>query len=352
MEEIEETHVMIQQMEELLAATPEDAELLQALSDLYDILNKQLSQANTNQQQPEEQELYDTEWESIAEELLINGSIVLYRSQEETGEQWKTGQITQRLDGPQWQVCTLESTIITVGLQDIRPFQQDNSTDHSDNESITELNSQQEEEHDDQFDIVPKHWGGWEAHSTGFASKMMSKMGYVPGQGLGVSGQGRLEPIEAQLNVKGKHRQSNSNMNRPGLGLTFKKQPKKKKNKEKAVEKEEEVDMFGFMDTLLSNKQFKQPEKPSSSSSPSVLPSTHREANKSLAKLQSNIESTQIEYNSAVAAVRRNKGKPMERQFQAKLEKISISLADLKNQANALNGHVKRKRERESMHTF
>jgi hypothetical protein len=27
---------------------------------------------------------------------------------------------------------------------------------------------------------VPKHWGGWEAHSTGFASRMMSKMGYVP----------------------------------------------------------------------------------------------------------------------------------------------------------------------------
>jgi hypothetical protein len=168
---------------------------------------------------------------------------------------------------------------------------------------------------------------------------------------LGVSGQGRLDPIEA---AKRNTNKSFNNMDRPGLGLNVKKKHKKNKvkNKKTAENREEQVDMFGFMDTLLSSNQSNVPEKISTPSSSAAIPSTDREANRSIAKIQSKIESTQVEYNSAAAAVRRNKGKPMESQFQAKLEKVAKLLADLKNEANTMKGHVKRRRERESMHTF
>ncbi|XP_057508599.1 uncharacterized protein LOC130791479 isoform X2 [Actinidia eriantha] len=40
-------------------------------------------------------------------------------------------------------------------------------------------------------------YGAFELHTTGFGSKMMAKMGFVEGGGLGKDGQGRSEPIEA-----------------------------------------------------------------------------------------------------------------------------------------------------------
>ncbi|KAL8612145.1 hypothetical protein ACOMHN_021958 [Nucella lapillus] len=46
--------------------------------------------------------------------------------------------------------------------------------------------------------------GEWEMHTRGIGSKLMSRMGYIPGQGLGVSGQGKAEPIPIMLLPQGK----------------------------------------------------------------------------------------------------------------------------------------------------
>lgn len=65
------------------------------------------------------------------------------------------------------------------------------------------------EEHD--FDQVrpflpenPGALGEWEQHTKGMGSKLMAKMGYIFGQGLGKNGEGRLEPVEAIILPKGK----------------------------------------------------------------------------------------------------------------------------------------------------
>lgn len=46
--------------------------------------------------------------------------------------------------------------------------------------------------------------GLWEKHTKGIGSKLMMKMGYVWGEGLGIRGNGRTEPVEAVILPAGK----------------------------------------------------------------------------------------------------------------------------------------------------
>ncbi|KAM4604494.1 zinc finger CCCH-type with G patch domain-containing protein-like, partial [Discoglossus pictus] len=47
-------------------------------------------------------------------------------------------------------------------------------------------------------------FAGWEAHTRGIGSKLLARMGYEFGKGLGRNGEGRVEPIQAVLLPKGK----------------------------------------------------------------------------------------------------------------------------------------------------
>ncbi|XP_070767024.1 zinc finger CCCH-type with G patch domain-containing protein [Enoplosus armatus] len=49
-----------------------------------------------------------------------------------------------------------------------------------------------------------ENFGGWEAHTRGIGSKLMLKMGYEYGKGLGKMQEGRVEPVTAMVLPKGK----------------------------------------------------------------------------------------------------------------------------------------------------
>ncbi|XP_007952851.1 zinc finger CCCH-type with G patch domain-containing protein [Orycteropus afer afer] len=47
-------------------------------------------------------------------------------------------------------------------------------------------------------------FAGWEVHTRGIGSRLLAKMGYEPGKGLGRNSQGRVEPIHAVVLPRGK----------------------------------------------------------------------------------------------------------------------------------------------------
>lgn len=260
---------------------------------------------------------------------------------------WKVGNIIDQLHGPRWRVRLRDKTKkrLNVDIEHIMPFK--SITDeqyHDEEEEWSESDREQDEiriEDGVIMDRAKDTFGGWQVHTKGFAAKMMKKMGYVEGQGLGLYGEGQVEPVQAYKSRRNEN-------DRPGLGLG--KEPKKKKGKKKQVVEDEEDDMFGLMNSLLDPKKAPPEHKPSI---PKVIKfKNEREANQAVAKLQTDVNKAQAEYVHATEAYRRNKGSPMESQFRTKLKTATNKLEGLKKELSRIQHHVKQTKEKKDMYTF
>ncbi|KAI7901009.1 uncharacterized protein BX663DRAFT_515994 [Cokeromyces recurvatus] len=262
-------------------------------------------------------------------------------------ELWKLGEVIDEVDDEElkhWRVRLLEKrqqqTVVDVDREHIIPFKslldEDDQTEAIEEDCIPEVISKP----------VSEAFGCWQAHTTGFAAKMMQKMGYVHGQGLGIQGQGRVEPVEANKVYSSR---SQYHENRPGLGLVSKKGIQKRKKKEKVKEGAEEIDMFSMMNTLLG----KQSQEDNIKQKSTIIKSLNeKQANQTIAKLQSKLDKAELNYIHAKEALRRNKGSPMESQFKTKLKNANHTFETLKNEMSELQRHVKRTKEQKEMYTF
>ncbi|PRD23028.1 UNVERIFIED_CONTAM: zgpat [Trichonephila clavipes] len=100
--------------------------------------------------------------------------------------------------------------------------------------------------------------GQWEQHTKGIGSKLMAKMGYVWGQGLGKDSDGRIEPVEALVLPKGKSLDKCAEM-REAVGLQsveerFCSEQKKEEQRSKNIGTQEspESSVFAFLNKNLS----------------------------------------------------------------------------------------------------
>ncbi|XP_067662234.1 zinc finger CCCH-type with G patch domain-containing protein-like isoform X1 [Haliotis asinina] len=131
---------------------------------------------------------------------------------------WHPASIDDVADGEVTVTFTSHGNSETVELQDILPQEQhvDDSLlsdDEKEEEPSTSSQTISREDSDSEDELPVFLWkppkttaalGEWEQYTKGIGSKLMAKMGYITGQGLGVRGEGRAEPVPIQLLPQGK----------------------------------------------------------------------------------------------------------------------------------------------------
>lgn len=170
---------------------------------------------------------------------------------------------------------TYNNSDATLGLDGIFPLDpresesvsdDDFSSSSSDNEDTSSVRG--DRDNDEEKVVVRLSWkpstgpiclGEWEEHTKGIGSKLMVKMGYIFGKGLGKDGSGIVEPVEAMVLPQGKSldkiaelREKNK-LSKPG-----KKKRRKAQAKVKNIKLSAEVssgDIFDFINTKLGGKR-------------------------------------------------------------------------------------------------
>ncbi|RCH87637.1 hypothetical protein CU097_008083 [Rhizopus azygosporus] len=269
--------------------------------------------------------------DNLPEQLQSDAS-VWYKDKESM--LWKEARVVEQISETSWKVRNSARQEFIVELGDIIPIRELGSLEESEHKV-------QDKEESDVIDYemterAPNTWGGWQAHTTDFAARMMKKMGYQEGKGLGLQGQGRVEFVQET-----KYGQTG----RPGLG--FEKQKPKKKTKPKMIAKEKN-DVFSYMNSILEpvKKSTKVPE----GSAPK--PTNEKEAYKAIAKLQDEMNKAQLGLSNAKAAYKRNKGTFNEDLFSTKLKDAAAHLDVVTTELKKLQRHVKQTKEKQDMYTF
>lgn len=137
---------------------------------------------------------------------LTEGSKVLAKQEDNL---WHRGIITS-IDGVMCKIkFEMNSKEEEMHLQNVLPledFDSSDSDDSSDEEDFRNVLKAEEDEMVRRVLSAPPSsaLGEWEKHTKGFGSKIMAKMGYIHGCGLGSKGDGRVEPVSAVILPAGK----------------------------------------------------------------------------------------------------------------------------------------------------
>lgn len=125
-----------------------------------------------------------------------------------------------------------------------------------DSESESESDSDRTDDlvnHSNVFQIDDK-FGEWEKFTTGFGSKMMEKLGYKKGEGLGKRGQGIFEPVSARIYIQGKSLDFNMENNEKSRQKTVEEKIRKESLKQQKISEQnysKKEDLFSFINSTI-----------------------------------------------------------------------------------------------------
>lgn len=201
--------------------------------------------------------------------------------------------------------------------------------------------------------------GVWEEHTRGIGSKLMAKMGYIVGQGLGKMCQGRAEPVPIQLIPQGKsldkimelkEKAGDSDMFNVSRKMGKKRPTKKTDSLTRGSVKSSDV--FQFINKKLGGKKgnikelIHHPNSKSKNAPVRILEKelsgrSDRNLNVQLLKTEEEIRTTERELSRLNQALKRheNRDDGMAKQYRAKIAKTEHYLLELKTSEKTIQSH-------------
>lgn len=204
--------------------------------------------------------------------------------------------------------------------------------------------------------------GEWERHTRGIGSKLMLAMGYVPGTGLGVEGDGRLQPVEARVLPVGKSLDhcmaiSEKNATRDPLKVEQRLKRLQKKEEErnkKAYEREKEKEkrnVFNFINNTLANKVEKQPSKTSVDGD--IKQSSSKDLNVEQFKITENVKRIEREITKLNNSLRNySAGSDVHRSLNMQVLERNKELSSLQHREQQIHNEQKQRKDKQKMSVF
>jgi G-patch domain/Zinc finger C-x8-C-x5-C-x3-H type (and similar) len=223
----------------------------------------------------------------------------------------------------------------------------------------SDLSSDDSEDEDSQITFpnvfrVDNNFGDWEKFTKGIGSKIMQKLGYVTGEGLGKRKQGICEPVSAKIYIQGKSLDFNMEHNaRKGQTTVEGKLKKDSLRHQKMSEKNysrNETDLFSLINTIGTIK-------PATSTvtkkSEEIASHSKAELNIANFKIEEEIKKSQKSLEKIKESLRRQKSdsataKSIQKQIDAKESEIT----NLQRKLSAVNNEQKSRNEKSKLTVF
>ncbi|XP_068628671.1 zinc finger CCCH-type with G patch domain-containing protein isoform X2 [Battus philenor] len=263
-----------------------------------------------------------------------------------------------------------------LSFEEIFPLSNDNGEDSDSDGSLSDTEypdskfSRLEDSSSKQDLLVEKSlqnnapaMGEWERHTRGIGSKLMLSMGYVPGTGLGATGDGRLQPVEARLLPVGRsldHCMDISEKNAAKDPLKVEQKLKRLQEKEeernkRAYEREKERErrnVFNFLNRTIGDSN-ERAESSAETSFADVKQSTNKDLNIEQFKITQDSKRLEQELTKLQNSLSRySSGSSMALTLKHQISDKTKELEALKNREQLIEREQRHRKDKKKMTVF